>query len=112
MLRTTTIDEEESSYGSTENHHWRICAADDCCIRAKQDERARHEEDFSLYKFLPSLCLIVALIFATQSYLVFSVSMLLIGYQVLAIYRGVSTHSLHWEGELLDTLAQALGRRV
>jgi hypothetical protein len=54
------------------------------------------KKTFHCMNFLVSLCLILSLIFTEGYCLVFSVSMLLIGYQVLPVYRGVSTHSFHW----------------
>lgn len=63
------------------------------------------KKTFHYINFLISLCLVLSLIFATHYYLIFSVSILLIGYQILAMYRGVSTHSLHWQHHIVRLIA-------
>jgi len=52
---------------------------------------------FHYINFIISIALILSLIFMSRYYLIISVPILLIGYQILAIYRGLSTNSFHWQ---------------
>ncbi|MCT3070257.1 hypothetical protein EFN45_09210 [Leuconostoc citreum] len=52
---------------------------------------------FHYINFVISIALLVSLIFMPRYYLIISIPILLIGYQILAIYRGLSTNSFHWQ---------------
>ncbi|AOT57139.1 hypothetical protein DFP99_1128 [Weissella soli] len=55
------------------------------------------DREFHYINFLISIALIISLIYVSEPYIVIPVSISLIGYQALALYRGVSTHSFHWQ---------------
>jgi hypothetical protein len=67
--------------------------------RNDQDKKLFHYINFTI-----SAVLIVFLIFIPQNYLILFVSVLLIGYQILAIYRGLSTHSFHLQHHIIRFL--------
>lgn len=68
-------------------------------IASSQSLIKDHDTDkmFHFINLIISIALIVSLVIVPKTYLVVPVAFVLVGYQILAIYRGVSLHSFHWQ---------------